>query len=138
MPTWLTVTRGWFVPGMIEHRLDTAINRNNVPRKARYFLGLCRPTSSICSWIVVTTISRRPCQREICTFGLELGVTSLAPTAITSINPQVVTMVLLSLTNPYFQKTSSSGLKRIAGLLFQWCTLPLSLVRAAARRRHER
>src|SRR5271154_5548683 len=36
-----------------------------------------------------------------------------------SINPQVVTIVLLSTTKPCRQKTSSSGLIRIACLLFQ-------------------
>ena len=36
-------------PGMIAQRLDTAMNRNKVPRKPRYFAGWSRPTSLICS-----------------------------------------------------------------------------------------
>ena len=68
-------------------------------------------------------ISRKPCQREMCTSVASLRVISLAPTVITSINTQVVTIVLLSSTKPYRQKTSSSGLRRNAGLLFQWSLL---------------
>src|SRR5271165_5693003 len=96
--------------GRIAQRLDTAINRNKVPIKPRYFSGCSRPTSWICFWIVVTTISRNPCQREIALSVLSLRVISIAPTVITSINPQVVTMVLLSSTKPHRQITSSSGL----------------------------
>src|SRR5208283_1609685 len=110
-------------PGMIVHRLDTAMNRNKVPRKPRYLTGLWRPTSLICSSIVVTTISRKPCQREMCTSVTSLRVISHEPTVITSINTQVVTIVLLSTRNLYCQKTRSSG-ERLgvgnAGLLFQW------------------
>jgi hypothetical protein len=46
-------------------------------------------------------------------------VISIAPTVITSINAQVVTIVLLSTKKPYRQKTNSSGLRRNAGLLVQ-------------------
>src|SRR5208337_5634365 len=106
-------------PGMIAQRLDTAMSRNKVPRKPRYLAGLWRPTSWICFSIVVTTISRKPCQREMCTSVTSLRVISHAPKVITTINPQVVTMVLLSSRKPYRQKTSSSGVRRNAGLLFQ-------------------
>src|SRR5208337_3612127 len=111
-------------PGMIVHRLDTAMNRNKVPRKPRYLTGLWRPTSLICSSIVVTTISRKPCQRGMCASVTSLRVINHAPTVITSINTQVVTIVLLSSTKRYCQKTSSSGVRRrTAGLLFQWSLL---------------
>src|SRR5271156_6393487 len=108
---------------MIAQRLDTAMNRNKVPRKPRYLAGLWRPTSLICSSIVVTTISRNPCQREMCTSVTSLRVTSHEPTVITSIKPHVVTIVLLSSTSPYRQKTRSSGVRRNGGVLFQWSLL---------------
>ena len=54
---------------------------------------------------------------------LACAVISFAPTVITNINAQVVTIVLLSTTKPYRQKTSSSGLRRNFGLLFQWSLL---------------
>src|SRR5271157_1750978 len=55
----------------------------------------------------------------MCTSVTSLRVISHAPKVITTINPQVVTMVLLSSRKPYRQKTSSSGVRRNAGLLFQ-------------------
>ena len=69
--------------------------------------------------MLVTTISRKPCQREMCTSVTSLRVISHEPTVITSINTQVVTIVRLSSTKPYRQKTRSSGVRRNAGLLFQ-------------------
>src|SRR5271157_1289551 len=59
----------------------------------------------------------------MCTSVTSLRVISHAPTVITTINPQVVTIVLLSSRKPYRQKTSSSGVRRNAGLLFQWSLL---------------
>ncbi len=94
-----------------------------MPRKPRYLAGLLRPTSLICSSIVVTTISRKPCQREMCNSVTSLRVINHEPTVITSIKPHVVTIVLLSSTNPYRQKTRSSGVRRNGGLLFDWSLL---------------
>src|ERR1019366_3027090 len=91
--------------GKIAQRLDTAMNRNKEPIKARYFAGWCRPTSSICFRIAVTPISSKPCQREIGASVLSFRVISIAPTVITSINAQVVTIVLLSTTKPHCQIT---------------------------------
>ncbi len=81
-----------------------ATNRKSVPRKPRYFSGWRRPTSSICFSMPVTMISRRFCQRERFRSVESLRVTSFEPTASTSINAQVNTMVALSLRNPCCQK----------------------------------
>ena len=45
-------------------RLAAATHKNSVPRKARYFLGCRKPTSSLCPVMPVTTISSRFCHRE--------------------------------------------------------------------------
>ena len=59
----------------------------------------------------------------MCTSVTSLRVINQAPTVITSISTQVVTIVPLSSTKPYCQKTRSSGLRRNAGLLFQLARL---------------
>src|SRR5512135_767771 len=97
-----------------------AMNRNRVPIKPRYFSGWRKPTSSICLRMLVTTISSRLCQREMRTSCARLRVTSLAPTASTSIKPQVVTMVRLSLIKPCCHKTISSVLRCMARSLSNW------------------
>ena len=60
-----------------------------MPRKPMYFLGLRRPTSSICCSMPVTMISRKFCQRERFRSMDSLRVTSFEPTVSTSISPHV-------------------------------------------------
>src|ERR1017187_135550 len=102
---------------MIVQSAANATNRKSVPRKPIYFSGCFRPTSSICFSMPVTTISKRFCQRERLRSGESLRVMSFEPTVSTNINPQVNTIVPLSLKNPCCQKINWSGLRRMTNLL---------------------
>src|SRR5208282_2526960 len=104
-------------PGMTVPSAASATNRKCVPRKPMYFSGCFSPTSSICFPMPVTTISRRFCQRDRFIPVESLRVTSLEPTASTSISPQVNTIVPFSLKTPCCQKIIWSGLRRMNGLL---------------------
>ena len=111
---------GGSYPGMIAQRLDTAMNRNKVPMKAEIFrrmveahfldLFLDRGDHDFQEALPARDVH----------FGHELARDQHAPTVITSINTQVVTIVLLSTRKPYRQKTSSSGLRRNG-----WSPLPM-------------
>src|ERR1035437_7043248 len=102
---------------MIVQSAASATNKKRVPKKPIYFFGFWRPTSSICFPMPVTTISKRFCQRERFKSVESLRVMSLEPTASTNINPQVNTIVPLSLKNPCCQKINWSGLRRMVNLL---------------------